>query len=164
MVATEVTPTSPPQRNTSFTMLLQLEGMVRAARTQQELQFFFVNETRRLVPYRQAILLIPPTPSTQSYEVRAASSVPVMDRTVPLMQWTERLIGELRKISTGPEISHVTEEDCPEELRTGLEGIHPRAWTMVPSKAPGGTDHWRPVADQGRAMGGPRSDGPATSR
>ena len=54
MIATEINPHSPPQRNTSFTMLLQLEGMVRAARTQQELQFFFVNETRRLVPYRGA--------------------------------------------------------------------------------------------------------------
>lgn len=138
MVATEVTPTSPPQRNTSFTMLLQLEGMVRAARTQQELQFFFVNETRRLVPYRQAILLIPPTPSTQSYEVRAASSVPVMDRTVPLMQWTERLIGKLRKISTGPEISHVTEEDCPEELRPDWKEFTLEHGLWCPLKHPGG--------------------------
>lgn len=138
MVATEVTPTSPPQRNTSFTMLLQLEGMVRAARTQQELQFFFVNETRRLVPYRQAILLIPPTPSTQSYEVRAASSVPVMDRTVPLMQWTERLIGKLRKISTGPEISHVTEEDCPEELRSDWKEFTREHGLWCPLKHPGG--------------------------
>ncbi|MEI8016362.1 MAG: HlyD family efflux transporter periplasmic adaptor subunit [Nitrospiraceae bacterium] len=138
MVATEVTPTSPLQRNTSFTMLLQLEGMVRAARTQQELQFFFVNETRRLVPYRQAILLIPPTPSTQRYEVRAASSVPVMDRTVPLMQWTERLIGELRKISTGPEISHVTEEDCPEALRADWKEFTLAHGLWCPLKHPGG--------------------------
>ncbi len=138
MVATEVTPASPPQRNTSFTMLLQLEGMVRAARTQQELQFFFVNETRRLVPYRQAILLIPPIPSSQSYEVRAASSVPVMDRTVPLMQWTERLIGELRKTSTGPEISHVTEEDCPEELRPDWKEFTLEYGLWCPLKHPGG--------------------------
>lgn len=138
MVATEVTPASPPQRNTSFTMLLQLEGMVRAARTQQELQFFFVNETRRLVPYRQAILLIPPIPSSQNYEVRAASSVPVMDRTVPLMQWTERLIGELRKTSTGPEISHVTEEDCPEELRPDWKEFTLEYGLWCPLKHPGG--------------------------
>lgn len=119
-------------------MLLQLEGMVRAARTQQELQFFFVNETRRLVPYRQAILLIPPIPSSQSYEVRAASSVPVMDRTVPLMQWTERLIAELRKTSTGPEISHVTEEDCPEELRPDWKEFTLEYGLWCPLKHPGG--------------------------
>ncbi|HLA62501.1 MAG TPA: HlyD family efflux transporter periplasmic adaptor subunit [Nitrospiraceae bacterium] len=138
MIATEINPHSPPQRNTSFTMLLQLEGMVRAARTQQELQFFFVNETRRLVPYRQAILLSPRTPSTQSYEVRAASSVPVMDRTVPLMQWTERLIRELRKTSTGPDISHVTEEDCPEGLRPDWKEFTPGYGLWCPLKHPEG--------------------------
>ena len=84
MVAAEVKPHTLPT-NTALSVLLQLEGMVRAAQNQQELQFFFVNETRRLVPYRQAVLLTPPTPST-SYQVRAASSVPVVDRTVPLMQ------------------------------------------------------------------------------
>ena len=116
MVAAEVKPHG-PLTNTALSMLLRLEGMIRAAQTQQELQFFFVNETRRLVPYRQAILLTPPTPSTQSYQVQAASSVPVVDRTVPLMQWTERLVRDLRKISTGPDIRHVTEAECPAELR-----------------------------------------------
>jgi hypothetical protein len=138
MVATEVNPHSPPQRNTSFTMLLQLEGMVRAARTQQELQFFFVNETRRLVPYRQAILLAPSTPSTQSYEARAASSVPVMDRTVPLMQWTERLIRELRKAAPGPDLSHVTDADCPAELRPDWNEFTPGYGLWCPLKHPGG--------------------------
>ena len=88
MIAAGVKPHSPPT-NQALSVLLQLEGMIRAAQTQQELQFFFVNETRRLVPYQQAMLLTPPTSSTQSYQVRAASSVPVVDRTVPLMQWTE---------------------------------------------------------------------------
>ncbi|MEO8045908.1 MAG: hypothetical protein ABI684_01360, partial [Nitrospirota bacterium] len=82
MIAAEVKPHSPPT-NQALSVLLQLEGMVRAAQNQQELQFFFVNETRRLVPYRQAIFLTPSTPSAQNYEVRAASSVPVVDRTVP---------------------------------------------------------------------------------
>src|SRR5512134_4788 len=110
MIPAQVKPHSQPT-STALSMLLQLEGMVRAAQTQQELQFFFVNETRRLVPYQQAILLIPPTLSTQSYQVQAASSVPVVDRTVPLMQWTERLIRDLCKTSTGPDIRHVTEAD-----------------------------------------------------
>jgi len=138
MVSTEVTPNVSPSRNTSFTMLLQLEGMVRAARTQQELQFFFVNETRRLVPYQQAILLSPPTPSSQSYEVRAASSVPVMDRSVPLMQWTERLIRELRKASTGPDIRHITEEECPEGFRPDWNEFTPGYGLWCPLKHPGG--------------------------
>ena len=100
MIAAEVKPHNPPT-NQAISVLLQLEGMIRAAQTQQELQFFFVNETRRLVPYRQAMFLTPPTPSAQSYQALAASSVPVVDRTVPLMQWTERLIQNLRKASAG---------------------------------------------------------------
>ena len=137
MVAAEVKPHSPPT-NSALSVLLQLEGMVRAAQTQQELQFFFVNETRRLVPYRQAILFSPPTPSTQSYQVRAASSVPVVDRTAPLMQWTERLVRDLRKTSTGPVIRHVTEADCPAELRPDWKEFTPGYGLWCPLKHPGG--------------------------
>ena len=137
MVAAEVMPHG-PLTNTALSMLIRLEGMVRAAQTQQELQFFFVNETRRLVPYRQAILLTPPTPSTQSYEVRAASSVPLVDRTVPLMQWTERLIRDLGKTSTGPDIRHVTEADCPAELRPDWKEFTPGYGLWCPLKHPGG--------------------------
>lgn len=137
MLAAEVKPLNPPT-NTALSVLLQLEGMVRAAQTQQELQFFFVNETRRLVPYRQAILLIPPTQSAQSYQVRAASSVPVVDRTVPLMQWTERLIRDLRQTSTGPDILHVTEEDCPIDLRPDWKEFTPGYGLWCPLKHPGG--------------------------
>jgi hypothetical protein len=137
MVATELKPHSLPT-NTALSVLLQLEGMVRAARTQQELEFFFVNETRRMVPYRQALLLSPPTPSAQRYEVRAASSVPVVDRTVPLMPWTERLIRDLRKTSTGPDMCHVTEADCPAELRPDWNEFTPGYGLWCPLKHPGG--------------------------
>lgn len=138
MATAEAIPHSLPPRNTSFTMLLQLEGMVRAARTLQELQFFFVNETRRLVPYRQAILLIPPMPSSQRYEVRAASSVPVVDRATPLMQWTERLIQELREISAGPDIRQVSQLDCPVELRPDWKEFTPGHGLWCPLKHPDG--------------------------
>ena len=137
MVVAEVKPHSPPT-NTALSALLQLEGMVRAAQTQEELQFFIVNETRRLVPYRQAILLTPPTPSTQSYQVRAASSVPVVDRTVPLMQWTERLIRDLRQASTGADILHVTEAECPAELRPDWKEFTPGYGLWCPLKHPKG--------------------------
>lgn len=92
--------------------------MVRAAATQQELQFLIVNETRRLVSYRQAILLIPSSAAASKYDVRAASSVPVVDRTVPVMQWTERLIQSLRDTSNSHDIQQVKEADCPPELQS----------------------------------------------
>ena len=138
MATAEVTPLSAPPRNTSFTMLLQLEGMVRAARTREELQFFFVNETRRLVPYQQAIFLIPLTASSPRSEVCAASSVPVVDRTVPLMQWTERLVQCLREASAGPGIRQVSEADCPEECRSDWNEFTPGRGLWCPLKHPDG--------------------------
>ncbi|MDH4083962.1 MAG: HlyD family efflux transporter periplasmic adaptor subunit [Nitrospira sp.] len=118
MVSAEVLPKSTLPKHTSAATLLQLERMVRAARTQQELQFLFVNETRRLLPYRQAVLVAPPTSSSPHYDVRAASSVPVVDRTAPLMQWTERLIHHLRTTSTGHEIRRISEPECADELKS----------------------------------------------
>jgi hypothetical protein len=137
MVVTEVKPSSLP-KNAAIYKLIQMEGMVRTPRTQQELQFLIVNETRRLVPYQQAILLSPLTPSTQSYQVRAASSVPVVDRTVSLMQWTERLIQDLRKSSAGPDIRQIAEVDCPAELRPDWKEFTSGFGLWCPLKHPGG--------------------------
>jgi multidrug resistance efflux pump len=116
MVSVEATPRTALPKNTSLETLLQLEGAIRAARTRQELQFLFVNETRRLISYRQAVFLTLPTPSSPQYEVRAVSSVPVVDRAVPLIQWIERLIRDLRQASTSQDIRSVTETDCPPDL------------------------------------------------
>lgn len=117
MPSVEVTPKTTLSKNTSMATLLQLERMVRAAPTQQELQFLFVNETRRLISYRQAVFVIPSASSSPQYEVRAVSSVPLVDRTAPLLQWIERLIRELRKTSSSQGICHVTETDIPVEFR-----------------------------------------------
>ncbi|TKB95840.1 MAG: HlyD family efflux transporter periplasmic adaptor subunit, partial [Nitrospira sp.] len=137
MIAAEVKPHSPPT-NQALSVLLQLEGMVRAAQTQQELQFFFVNETRRLVPYRQAIVLTPPTPSAQSYHVQAASSVPVVDRTVPLMQWTERVIQALLKTASDDDVCSITEAECPAELRLEWKEFTAGHGLWCPLKHPNG--------------------------
>lgn len=118
MVAAETTPRSTLPNTTSWPVLLQLERMVRAAKTQQELQFLFVNETRRLVSYHQSVLLIPPTTASSKYEVRAASSVPVVDRAVPILQWTECMVGDLRKASASHDIRQVNEIDCPAKLKS----------------------------------------------
>jgi multidrug resistance efflux pump len=136
MASVEATPRISIAKNNSSATLLQLEGMVRAARTQQELQFLIVNETRRLIPYRQAILLIPPTSSSPQYETRAASSVPVVDRSAPLLQWIERLVRNLRQASTSPAIRHVTEGDCPPELKPDWQEFTAGQGLWCPLKHP----------------------------
>lgn len=137
MITAQARPQSQPA-TTALSVLLQLEGMVRAAKSRLELQFLIVNETRRLVPYRQAILLSPQTSSKETYQVRAASSIPVVDRTVPFVQWTERLIQDLRKIWPEQDIRHVAEADCPAGLRADWKEFAPGHGLWCPLKHPGG--------------------------
>jgi len=118
MVSAEVSPQAAIPKNSSIAAMLLLERMVRVAGTQEELQFLIVNETRRLLAYRQAVLVVPPTASSQHYEIRAASSVPVLDRSVPLMQWTERVIEDLRRTPNSHDIRPVAETDCPADFRS----------------------------------------------
>ena len=136
MLSGEATPRVSLAQNTSWATLLQLERMVRAARTQQELQFLIVNETRRLISYRQVALLTPLTPCSQHYEVRAVSSVPVVDRAAPLPQWIERLIRELRSTSANHGIRQVTEADCPGQLRADWEEFTAGHGLWCPLKHP----------------------------
>ena len=138
MLSVEATPKTSLSKNTSLATLLQLERMVRAAGTQQELQFLFVNETRRLISYRRAVFVIPSTPFSPQYEVRAVSSVPVVDRTTPLLQWIERLVHDLRMTSRGPDIRQVTEIDCPTDLKPDWQEFSAGYGLWCPLKHPDG--------------------------
>lgn len=138
MVSVEAPLHSALPKNTSWSTLLRLEGMVRAAKTRQELQFLFVNETRRLVSYRQAVLLIPPTTASPKFEVRAASSVPIVDRAMPLLQWTECLVSDLRQASTSQDIRHVVETDCPAEFKSDWKEFTAGHGLWCPLKHPDG--------------------------
>ncbi len=59
MIAAESKPHSLPKNAVIYT-LLKVEGKIRAVQNQQELQFFIVNETRRLVSLSTSD---PPQPS-----------------------------------------------------------------------------------------------------
>ncbi len=138
MVSVEATRRSSLPKDTSLVMLLQLERMVRTAGTQHELQFLLVNETRRLIPYRQAVLLILTVSSSPQYEVRAASSVPFVNRAAPLLQWTERLARYWRQTATDHEVHHVAESNCPTELKQDWPGFSTGHGLWCPMKHPDG--------------------------
>ena len=87
----------------------------------------------------------------------------MVDRTVPLMQWTERLIEGLRKTTTGPDICRRHRIGLSCRAQTRLEGIYSRLWIVVPSEASWRTDPRRPVADAGPAMGRLRATDPAAA-
>ncbi len=85
----ERTPPSPglPER------LLQIEADVRSLSRETELTFHIVNETRRVVAFRQAFLITNPDVP----RVEAISSISLVDRNVPLVRWVEAIVRSLVK-------------------------------------------------------------------
>jgi len=57
---------------------------------------------------------------------------------MPLIQWTERLIQDLRNTSTGPDLRYVTEAECPDELRPDWKEFTSGFGLWCPLKHPGG--------------------------
>ncbi len=98
--------------------LTHLEGQIRAAKTVQELQFLAVNETRRLIPYKQAFLLTA-AHAEHAYRVVSASSVAVVDRHAPMIQWLDAMGQALRQDEKGDQPMVVTPDLVPHELREG---------------------------------------------
>jgi len=91
---------SSPEPNTdnkNLSNLLQLESMARNAESDKALQFLMVNETRRLLNYRQAFVcsVSSSVRSRDAYRVEAASSLSMVDRDAPMVNWLESTIGSL---------------------------------------------------------------------
>ncbi len=76
--------------------LLQLESSARRVLEQDALPFMIVNETRRLLNYRQAILFKKASNTLpQAMQVKTISSIAVVDRNTPMVQWLERTVAIL---------------------------------------------------------------------
>lgn len=101
----------------ALSTLLQLEGMARDAQSVKELHFLAVNETRRLIAYRQAFLVKAGPSEGAPCRVEAASSVSLIDRNAPLIRWIERAVHAVRPKATDDAPLRISEADCPEELR-----------------------------------------------
>ena len=86
--------------------LLQLEGQIRSAQSVKELCFVLANETRRLLTFRQAFLVSVNPARQLACRVEAVSSVAVLDRQAPMIQWIEQVLGHLWK-------EKILEAPCP---------------------------------------------------
>ena len=70
--------------------LIGLEKKTREAKTEDELNFVIVNETRQLVDYISSFLLL--KSPTDSFVSKATSDLATVDRTSPLINYLERII------------------------------------------------------------------------
>lgn len=119
--------------------LLQLESMARAATSDNALHFMIVNETRRLIPYRQAYLFMSAHPVKRDCKLVSASSVAVIEKNAPFAHWLEKI---LTKIFDNESISSqrlIDVANCPDELKEGWNEFSLPFVLWTPLKLPDGT-------------------------
>ena len=97
--------------------LLQLESQARAAQTVKELCFLLANETRRLITFRQACVVSFGTNLTGACKVEVVSSVAVVDRKSPMVQWMEKVVSSLWENQALEAPCHLTTNQCPTHLQ-----------------------------------------------
>ena len=102
-----VLPGSRPPPSNPLLELLTLSRRARQAGSAQELAFVLVNDTRALVPYRQAALW-------SAHAVKALSGVVEPEANAPYVQWLRRLFGYLQGHHAA--MTTVTAVQLPSEL------------------------------------------------
>jgi len=123
----------------SILILLQLEQAVRRVLEIDALPFLIVNETRRLFNYRQAVLfsLADGKPS-HPLRVQAISSVAVVDRNAPMVQWLEQVLANLYAADTELKTRRFQSDNLPADLaQTWQEYSLPHA-AWAPLRTPSG--------------------------
>lgn len=84
---------SPDQNLFAFSTFIQLEAAARQADSVEALRYSMVNEPRRLLPYRQAALII--GGGDEPARVEAASGVAVLEADAPFLRWLTRVATRL---------------------------------------------------------------------
>ncbi len=97
--------------------LLQLEGQVRVAQTVKELCFLLANDTRRLIGFRQASVLKIGKHLGTACQVEVVSSVAVVDRKAPMVQWIEEVVTSLWENQALQAPCPLNVEQCPKHLQ-----------------------------------------------
>ncbi len=97
--------------------LLQLEGQVRVAQTVKELCFLLANDTRRLIGFRQASVLKIGKHLGTACQIEVVSSVAVVDRKAPMVQWIEEVVTSLWENQALQAPCPLNVEQCPKHLQ-----------------------------------------------
>jgi hypothetical protein len=127
---------APDPKLRGFSTFLQLERAARHAESVEALAFVAVNETRRLLTFRQALLIAGGPGSTP--RVEAVSGVSVLERDAPFLRWHEAAAAALVKRPDARELKRPDPEELPEKLRGGFAEWHPGRTLWVPLIAPDG--------------------------
>ncbi len=97
----------------ALTTLLMLEQEARRRLNKAELSFMMVNETHRLLPYRQCVFWR--KGSDGKVKIESASGLSTIDRDSPFLIWLKRIISKLPK--SGDAIEVITSKNIDEKDR-----------------------------------------------
>lgn len=106
-------------------LLLELGHRARQAKSVSELEFMLVNDTRLLLPYRQAVWW------NEAQGVAALSGVMQPDRNAPYAQWVHEVCAHLAQADT-QEVRAVAAADLPPALATQWAQWLPGAAVWLP--------------------------------
>jgi len=103
----------------NLALIMELERMARKANTKEELGFVVVNQTRRIINYTQAALLLFDEDSSPFAKVLSISGIAVIDKHVPMAIWLKKVV---RAMASGePNIRKTTVIDEKYLNRGGYE-------------------------------------------
>ncbi|MDZ7712872.1 MAG: biotin/lipoyl-binding protein [Rhodovibrio sp.] len=119
-----------------FSTFLQLERSARHAESVEALGFIAVNETRRLLNFRQAVLAA--GGETARPRVQAVSGVSVLERDAPFVRWTEAVLTELAAQSGAREVRRIGPDEVSAKRRSDWDAFAGGHALWVPLIAPDG--------------------------
>lgn len=99
-----------------FATFLQLESAARRADSREALRYTIVNDTRRLLPFRQAALVL--GDEGDSFRVEAVSGVAVLDDDAPYLRWLTRVATRLGGSAQAGAVYPAAADLLPEPERT----------------------------------------------
>ena len=102
-----------------LSVLMQLESLARRAESLKALQFIIVNETRKLISYRQAYLLSSDGKHKDIHRLQAASSIAIVEKDAHLTKWMEKLVSNLYREKSVDPVQQIDAAMCPQEYKDG---------------------------------------------
>lgn len=128
------------QKNESagISTLLQLESMARESESEKSLQFLIVNETRKLVNYRQAFLFSTRGNKNKPLYIEAASSLSIIDQNTPYIDWLTRIANLLNKEDRLNSLFQIDIKNIPDEFKEEWSEYSLPYVLWVPLKIPNG--------------------------
>lgn len=122
---------SPAEPASALLTLLDLAHRARAAGNADELAFLLVNDSHRLLPYRQAVLWF------DDGSTPRLSGIVQAEANAPYVQWVDRLCRSLPRAQDKPVVHMVAPEALAPELAAQWDEWLPRdaVWVALPASA-----------------------------